>query len=179
LSLAVWEKWLAKTYVSTSGSDCGCPIQDTFEDALTILGDLQDPVIDIDDADFDGNTMLDKYEVALLAWGLCSGSYAKEEDLRDAYFSNLNYLRLTFLEDYDLAELFAALYTISQDNIDIWQSIWSFAGTYAPYTVSAEEVFAADGDLDGDSDDNETEYDVVIGQSGTTADYMTDATDNL
>jgi hypothetical protein len=135
------------------------------------------------DMDLNENGMLDKWECALLTSVLCdSGSHPHKAAAVAAYDANVTGMEAcaaVWLFGYaGLGELFSGFCTMSQDNIDFWSTgggaavDWFDGCTLAAYHTSPTEPFSPEGDLDGDTQTNQEEYDAVVGASGTIADYI-------
>jgi len=125
-------------------------------------------------ADLNGNGMIDRWELALVADILCDFEYPDNFGTRQRFTGNFERLQM---DDNTVAvgtDIFvvAGLMTSSSNMASYWKSQFSLSGFYYPYTRDGDEALGPFGDLDDDGLTNRSEYNRVIDRGGTVEEYV-------
>jgi hypothetical protein len=123
-------------------------------------------------ADLDGDGLADRYQLGLVAYVLSVQTHPHSTLVHALYAAHLDEIRAEANYAAELAayeHVLAALLVTSDDMITYYTAEFSLTGSYSSFVITkaANEPFSGSGDLDGDGQDNVTEYTNNGGSGGS------------
>ena len=139
-----------------------CPALTTFStEGNTLYPDVLDA--GFQEGDYDKNIMIEKWEIALAEYALCTETAPYYNEFRTLFQANLDTLRAeahyaTTLQPYE--NFLACVLSMSQNKIDVFGEALALTGAYTPFAIAKtdDEPFSWIGDYDSDGVPNISEY---------------------